>query len=78
MDIATLTRRRRLASARHARLCQLLGADHPDTAAAARAFGAAKLAETLALITRDYGLTELDLVAVVRTGELAPSAPAAA
>jgi hypothetical protein len=65
----TETKRIREASARRALLIRIKGAGHPDTIAASREFGAAKLAYAAAT-ARSYGCDELDLVAVVRTGEL--------
>jgi len=69
MTQSTLSRDRRLASTVYARTKRLKGEGHPDTVAARRAFGAAKLAETMAL-ARDYGLDTLDILAVVDTGQL--------
>jgi hypothetical protein len=76
MDASTLSQQRRLASTDYARTRFRKGPGHPDTIAAARAFGAAKLAETVGTI-RGYGLDELDMIAVVRTGKLPPEASAA-
>jgi hypothetical protein len=72
----TTTSRVRVASARLACAVREKGADHPDTVAARREFGAAKLAETAERMRR-YGLDEIDMIAVVRTGQLAPEASAA-
>jgi hypothetical protein len=75
METSTLSRARHLASTEYARAIRLKGLAHPDTVAAGRKFGAAKLAET-AESARGYGLTDLDLVAVVQTGELPASVTA--
>jgi len=76
MQTLTLSQQRHAASIRYARTIRNKGAAHPDTIEAGREFGALKLAETLEIV-RKYGLTELDLVSVVKDGRLAPSATAA-
>jgi hypothetical protein len=70
------SKRLRVASTVYARAVRLFGADDRRTRDARRELAAAQLNRALR-IAREGGLDELDLIAVIQHGELAPEASAA-